>query len=125
MAWVEKRGDSFRVRFRKADGNVVTDSSHPTWAAAELRSKQVDIEHARDAYIDPARGRITLAEWITIWEPGHEAGDAKWAAYHSHLCNHILPRFGNVPLNKIARQDIKAFVKTLKGALPRAAQPAS
>src|SRR5262249_55282844 len=59
-------------------------------------------------------GRITLAEWVTIWEPGHLAGPAKWAAYRSHLRIHILPRFGDTPLNKITRQAVKIFVKHLK-----------
>ncbi len=114
MAWVEQRGSRYRVRIRMPDGSVGTDSCHPTRAIAELRSKQVDVEQALDTYLDPARGRITLAEWVAIWEPGHLAGEAKWAAYRSHLRNHILPRFGDVPLTKISRQSVKVFVKQLK-----------
>lgn len=114
MAWVEQRGTRHRVRMRMPDGSVSTDSAHPTRAAAEIRRKQVDAEQALDTYLDPARGRITLAEWVSIWQPGHLAGEAKWAAYHSHLRNHILPRFGHVPLSKITRQSVKIFVKQLK-----------
>jgi integrase len=117
MAWVERRGNSFRVRYRNPDGTVGTDSSHPTRAAAEIRCKQVDVDQAFDTYLDPAAGRITLAEWVTIWEAGHLAGDAKWAAYRSHLRNHILPRFGHVQLSKITRQAVKVFVKHLKTQL--------
>jgi integrase len=114
MAWVEQRGTRHRVRFRMPDGSVGTDSSHPTRAAAELRCKQVDIDQATDTYLDPTRGRITLAQWVHIWEDGHIAGPAKWAAYRSHLRNHILPRFGDVPLTQINRQAVKMFVKHLK-----------
>src|SRR6266542_965002 len=114
MAWVEQRGSRYRVRIRMPDGSVGTDSCHPTRAIAELRSKQVDVEQALDTYLDPARGRITLAEWVAIWEPGHLAGEAKWAAYRSHLRNHILPRFRDVPLTKISRQSVKVFVKQPK-----------
>jgi hypothetical protein len=64
MAWIEQRGNRFRVRLRLPDGSVGTDSSHPTRAAAQLRCKQVDIDQAQDTYLDPARGRITLAEWV-------------------------------------------------------------
>jgi integrase len=117
MAWVERRGNSFRVRYRNPDGTVGTDSSHPTRAAAEIRCKQVDVDQAFDTYLDPAAGRITLAEWVAIWERGHLAGDAKWAAYRSHLRNHILPRFGHVQLSKITRQSVKVFVKHLKTQL--------
>lgn len=114
MAWVEQRGPRWRVRYRNPDGTVATDSTHPTRTAADLRCKQVDIDQAYDTYLDPDRGRITLAEWATIWETGHDVGPAKWAAYHSHLRNHILPRFGGLPLNKITRQDAKVFIKDLK-----------
>src|SRR5918911_4313599 len=114
MAWVERRNARYRVRFRLADGSVGTDSVYPTRAAAEIRCKQVEVEQALDTYIDPARGRISLSDWVTLWEPGHLAGPAKWAAYRSHLRNHILPRFGAVPLNQITRPAIKMFVKQLK-----------
>ena len=117
MAWVERRGTRHRVRFRHPDGTVGTDSSHPTQAAALLRCKQVDIDQATDTYLDPATGRITLAEWVGIWEQGHIAGPAKTAAYRSHLTNHILPRFGHVPLTQINRHAIKVFVKHLKTKL--------
>lgn len=117
MAWVEKRGTSYRVRFRTADGTVGTDSSHPTRRQAELRCKHVDIDQATDNYLDPARGRITMAEWVDIWRPGHIAGPAKWAAYNSHLKVHILPRYGDVPLSKINRQAVKLFVRHLKTGL--------
>src|SRR5947207_9748741 len=114
MAWIEQRGTRYRVRMRMPAGSVGTDSSYPTRAAAELRRKQVDVEQALDTYLDPALGRISLAEWVAIWQAGHLAGPAKWAAYRSHLRNHILPRFGDTPLNQITRQTVKMFVKQLK-----------
>src|SRR5579859_5696686 len=117
MAWVEQRGTRFRVRYRLPDGTVGTDSSHPTRAAAALRCKQVDIDQATDTYLDPTAGRITLAQWVELWEQTHVAGPARMAAYRSHLRNHILPRFGSVPLTQINRHQIKVFVKDLKARL--------
>lgn len=84
-----------------------TDSIHPTRRAADIRRRQIDLDQVLDTYLDP----ITLTEWVAIWKNGHLAGDAKWAAYRSHLRNHILPRFGDAPLTKITRQTVKAFVK--------------
>src|SRR5947207_1326404 len=117
MAWVEQRGTRWRVRFRLPDGSVGTDSSHPTAAAAQLRRKQVDIDQATDTYLDPAAGRITLAQWVELWQDTHVAGPARMAAYRSHLRNHILPRFGPAPLTQINRHQIKVFVKELKTRL--------
>jgi integrase len=113
MAWVEQRGTSWRVRFRTPEGAVGTDSTHSTKAAAQLRCKQVDIDQATDTYLDPAAGRITLAEWVDLWRQGHLAGPAKMAAYDSHLRIHILPRFGQTPLTRINRHTLKLFVKQL------------
>src|SRR5689334_21202835 len=121
MAWVEQRGTRYRVRMRMPDGSVGTGSSHPTRATAEIRCKQVDVEQALDTYIDPTLGRITLAEWVAIWETGHLAGPAKWAAYRSHLRIHILPAFGDTPLNQITRQAVKLFAP----AVTAIAAPAS
>src|SRR2546421_5152916 len=117
MAWVEQRGTRWRVRFRLPVGSVGTDSAHPTKAAAEIRRMQVDIDQTCDTYLDPAAGRITLAEWVTIWQDTHVAGPAKTAAYESHLRIHILPRFGRVPLTQINRHAVKVFVKHLKTQL--------
>jgi integrase len=117
MAWVEQRGTSYRVRYRKPDGVVGTDSSHSTRKAAEIRCKQVDIDLAYDTHLDPDLGRISLAEWVDIWRPGHEAGPARWAAYDSHLRIHILPSLGATPLTRISRQQVKVFVKHLKTKL--------
>jgi len=117
MAWIEQRGTRWRVRTRLPDGSVGTDSSHPTRGQADIRRKQIDADQAVDAYLDPALGRISLADWVAIWEPGHLAGEARRAAYRSHLRNHILPYFGDTPLSKITRQSVKLFARHLTGRL--------
>ncbi|MFJ6167215.1 tyrosine-type recombinase/integrase [Micromonospora orduensis] len=121
MAWVEKRGNRFRVRLRMPDGTVTTDSSHDLRADAIIRAKEIDVEAARDTYIDPRGGRIPLADWVPIWETTHQAGPATWAAYRSHLRLHILPALGPLPLVDIRRQ----HVKTLAVALGRRLSPRS
>ncbi|MEW2427820.1 tyrosine-type recombinase/integrase [Micromonospora sp. NPDC047644] len=121
MAWVEKRGTRFRVRLRMPDGAVTTDSSHDLRADAVIRAKEIDVEAARDTYIDPRAGRIPLADWVPIWETTHQAGPATWAAYRSHLRLHILPALGPLPLVDIRRQ----HVKTLAVALGKRLSPRS
>ncbi|MEU8158797.1 tyrosine-type recombinase/integrase [Micromonospora parva] len=113
MAWVEKRGTRFRVRLRMPDGTVTTDSAHDLRADAAIRAKEIDVESARDTYIDPRGGRIPLADWVPIWEATHQAGPATWAAYRSHLRLHILPALGTLPLVDIRRQHVKTLAVTL------------
>jgi integrase len=119
MAWIEDRGGTFRVRLRLPDGTVVTDSAHPTRPAAALRVREIDVEMARDTFLDPRDGRITLADWVELWQRTHQAGPATWSAYRSHLRLHILPRLGHLPLNGIRRQHIKAMVAHLHTTLAR------
>ncbi|PWR12641.1 site-specific integrase [Micromonospora sicca] len=113
MAWVEKRGAKFRVRLRMPDGTVTTDSLHERRADAVLRAKEVDVELARDTFIDPRGGRIPLADWVPIWESTHQASPATWAAYRSHLRLHILPVLGQLPLVDIRRQHVKTLAVAL------------
>ena len=117
MAWVEKHRSLFRVRLRLPDGTVVTESIHPTKPAAQLRAKEIDLEVARDTFLDPRDGRVPLTEWVQLWQDTHEAGPATWSAYRSHLKLHILPRLGHLPLNAIRRQHVKALILDLKTKL--------
>jgi hypothetical protein len=117
MAWVEQRGGGYRVRLRLPDGTVVTDSTHPTKPTAQLRAKEIDVELGKDTFLDPRDGRITLTEWVKIWQSTHQAGPATWSAYRSHLRLHILPRLGHLPLTALRRQHIKALIIDLKTKL--------
>jgi integrase len=113
MAWVEKRGDAWRVRFRNPDGSVATDSSHPTKPAASARARAIETDQQRDVFINPENGRITLAVWVDEWLDAHDVGAATFERYRSHLGIHILPRFGDTPLSGITRMAVKRWVKDL------------
>ncbi|MEV0157570.1 site-specific integrase [Micromonospora sp. NPDC050686] len=113
MAWVEKRGTTFRVRLRMPDGTVTTDSTHERRADATIRAKEIDVEVSRDTFIDPRGGRIPLSDWVPIWEQTHQASPATWAAYRSHLRLHILPALGTLPLVDIRRQHVKTLAVAL------------
>ncbi|WFE27612.1 site-specific integrase [Solwaraspora sp. WMMD791] len=113
MAWVEKRGDMWRVRFRNPDGSVATDSTHPTKTAASTRANAIETDQQRDVFINPEHGRITLAEWVEQWLDAHDVGASTFERYRSHLDIHILPRFGDTPLNGITRMAVKRWIKDL------------
>jgi integrase len=113
MAWVEKRGNLFRVRYRLPDGTVATDSSHPTKTAAKARAADVGTDQRRDVFISPEDGKITLGEWVEIWTEAHDVGKATWAKYRSHLDIHILPQFGETPIAAISRMAVKSWVRDL------------
>jgi integrase len=113
MAWVEKRGDMWRVRFRNPDGTVGTDSSHPTKTAATVRANAIETDQHRDVFINPDHGKLTLAGWVDEWLDAHDVSPTTFERYRSHLDIHILPRFGDTPLNGITRIAVKRWVKDL------------
>jgi integrase len=103
----------FRVRLRLPDATVVTDSAHADRPTALVRAKEIEVELARETFLDPRDGKITLAQWVEVWQDTHQAGRATWSAYRSHLRLHILPRLGELPLTSIRRQHVKALVMEL------------
>lgn len=113
MAWVERRGSFFRVRYRQPDGTVATDSTHQTRTAAKQRAADIETDQRRDVFANPDAGKITLREWADMWCDAHDVGAATWARYRNHLDLHILPRFGDQPINAITRMAVKAWIKDL------------
>ncbi|MBT8226738.1 MAG: site-specific integrase [Dactylosporangium sp.] len=114
MAWIERRTNGYRVRLRLPDGSVVTDSTHPTKTAARRRAAIADLDqHTQPLTAEPAPQETTLREWTETWAESHQVGAATWARYQSHLDLHILPRFGDQPLNTITRMGVKSWIKDL------------
>ncbi len=117
MAWVERRSSAFRVRLRLPDGTVITDSVHEAKPAAQLRAQEIDVELARETFVDPRDGKISLADWVDLWAASHQAGPATWSAYRSHLRLHILPRLGRLQLVAIRRHHVKTLALELRQKL--------
>lgn len=116
MAWAEKRGRSWRVRYQRDDGTLGSENGFPTRSAAVVRAEEIDADQRRDTFVDPRAGRISLGEWVAVWREGLDAGPMTRATYESHLRTHILPRFGTVPLNGITRMAVKTWANQLRTA---------
>ena len=72
----------------------------------------------RGQWASPALGKRRLADWVDEWwatttdlAPTTRVRD-EWL-----LQGHILPAFGDTPLNQITRHAVKLFVKQLKTRL--------
>ncbi|CAM3402497.1 site-specific integrase [Kibdelosporangium persicum] len=117
MAWVEKHGDGFRVRYRLPDGSLYSETGFATRDQAENRAADVESDQRRDQFVDPRLARTTVGDWIHEWTAAHDVSDGTWAKYNSHLHNHILPRFADMPLGDVKRIVVKGWVKTLRRSL--------
>lgn len=117
MAWVEKHGDGFRVRYRLPDGALYSETGFPTRDAAENRAADVESDQRRDQFADPRLARTTVGDWVQQWSDAHDVSAGTWAKYDSHLRNHILPRFAEAALGDVKRIVVKGWVKTLRRSL--------
>lgn len=48
------------------DGTVVTDLARASRPATQIRAKEIDVELARETFLDPRDGRIPLAGWVQV-----------------------------------------------------------
>src|SRR3954470_14671515 len=103
MAWIEKRGDGFRVRYRLDDGTIFTENGFATRTEADHRAVDVESDQRRRRFPDPRLAQTTIDEWIRVWLDAHHVANVTAATYDSHIRNHILPRWSGTALGDIAR----------------------
>jgi len=74
-----------------------------------LATAEADI--ARGDWVDRTLGRVTLDEWSQRWLAGKRRLKPKTrAGYESLLSSRILPRFGDLAINRIDRESVEAWV---------------
>lgn len=62
MAWVEKHGDGFRVRYRLPDGALVSEKGFATKREADDRAADVESDHRRGRVVDPRLAQTPVGE---------------------------------------------------------------
>lgn len=107
MAYAEKRGKTWRVKYKRPDGKEGSESGFATKSAALAFGRAQEAQIRRAEWIDPKGARTTLAEF---WEPFMAATSAALATrarYESHWRRHIKPKWGHVRLGDIATAHIE------------------
>ncbi len=120
MAWVEKHGSGFRVRYRLSDGSVPSETGFGSHREAADRAADVESEQRTGAFVDPRLAQTCVGDWVRQWSDAHDVAAGTWAKYDAHLRNHILPRFGAMGLGEVSRMTVKAWVKSLRRSLAEA-----
>jgi integrase len=118
LAYVVKRslkrgGHAYLVRYQGLDGRVHSRQFRRR-VDAERFANGAEVTKADGTWIDPARGRMTLAEWVTHWEPSQvHLRPSSRARDESYLRCHVLPRFGARPLTRVTNAEVRAWVADL------------
>ncbi|APU21902.1 hypothetical protein UA75_19565 [Actinoalloteichus sp. GBA129-24] len=117
VAWVEKRGTrSWRVRYVRDDGTLGSLPGFATKRAAADHAEDMESDQRRGNWIDPAAGRLTLAEWSVPWMDALDLAANTENQYRSLLRNHLLPRWGDVAIGDITGIAVAAWSKKVRAA---------
>jgi integrase len=114
MAFVERRAkDRWRARYRGPDGRERSKTFRRKIDADRFLAT-TEADKARGSWIDPALGRISLADWterylktVVHLKPKTRAG------YESLLRTHITPAFGRVSLSRVGPVEVREWVASL------------
>jgi integrase len=113
MANAEKRGKSWRVRYKQPDGTWGSESGFPTKSAAMKRGNdlEADIRHGR--YVDPKKARTPFGEWAAEWMAAQDVAPNTVAKRRRLLKNHLMPKWEHTPLCDINLFAAKAWANQL------------
>jgi integrase len=117
VASVRKWGNGYQVRYRDPDGKQRAKSFDKKRDANAFMAT-TEVEKRTDSWVAPEGGRILLRDWAKDWE-GTLVGVRATTRERdlSMLCNHVLPRFGDLPLGKIEHLAVVAWVADLSTRL--------
>ncbi|MFI0818617.1 tyrosine-type recombinase/integrase [Streptomyces sp. NPDC021098] len=137
MAWVERRGNKWRVRYWKPDGRAGSvPGTFETETAALDHAKQLtttpetntstqktqpSTPHAaptippRPTHQEPKpKPAASVAEWAEIWWQTMDVGPNTEAFYRSLLTRHILTHWGTIPVDEITPADVQVWLNRLR-----------
>lgn len=114
MAWSEKHGKFWRVRYWQDDGTLGSISGFPTKKSADDHAETLESDQRRGTWIDPAAGKITVAEWSVDWLDALDVARNTETQYRSLIKNHIDPRWGQISLSDITGIAVAAWTKKLR-----------
>lgn len=63
MAWVEKHGSGFRVRYRLPDGSVPSETGFTDYRAAADRAADVESEQRTGKFVNPRLAQTLIGDW--------------------------------------------------------------
>lgn len=117
MASITKRPDGvWRARYRDEAGKE--HARHfPRKVDAQRWLDEVTTSVVTGQYVDPKAGRATVGELGVKWLTGNPSWtEATRARNRSIVERHVLPRWGSVPVSRVAFEDVQAWVTDLSAS---------
>lgn len=105
----------YRVIYRKPDHAQAQKRGFKRKADADLFLASVEVSKATGVYMDPARSRVTLGDWLYAWM----ANRTDWRATSRERAEgivktHIRPQLGGYPLSELTHGTVQAWASGLQ-----------
>jgi integrase len=106
------RPKPWRARYRGPDGMEHSKSFRRKVDAQRcLREQEGRVDQG--VWLDPGAGQVRLSEYAERWLSGRTLKPKTAEGYRSLLESRILPTFGAMPLGRIQRHDVRAWVAAM------------
>lgn len=128
MASIDKRPNgTWRARWREYPGGPQKTKAFARKVDAQAFLDELAHRLRTGTYVDPAAGKVTLAEWWTEWTGTRaDLRDSTRARNEIYWRHHIKPALGAVPLGSIDRAMLRSWAGDLAagGMAPRSVRKA-
>lgn len=116
------KGVRWKARYYKTDGKEGSKAGFLTEGAAKAFLRELETARVQGNFVDPARGRVTIAVVAEEWLEARRAATAARNGKRTTLSRvegivgkHILPTLGSVRVGGLTQADVGAWVSTLDG----------
>lgn len=113
MAYAEKRGKTWRVRYQLPNGEYASESGFETKQDALDWGRAQETDVKRKVFINPSDGRKLFGEWITEWQEIMDVSEMSVQTYSSRLRSVILPQWEDTPIGDITSMSYKRWQQQL------------
>ncbi|MBB2909286.1 integrase [Streptosporangium becharense] len=119
MAYPEKRGNRWRVHFKRPDGTWTSSSRDEhgqpflTKDAAQSYGDAQELDIRRGIWRDPTLGQMTLQAWIDRWWPAQDVALGTRRNYRYVIETFVLPTFGRRALASITPVEVASWERSI------------
>ncbi|QHF19844.1 tyrosine-type recombinase/integrase [Rathayibacter sp. VKM Ac-2762] len=104
----------YRVLYRRPDHRQTSKRGFARKRDAELFLASVELDKSRGAYIDPAKARVTVDDWLTAWLATRtDLRATSLERAEGIVRRHITPTLGRYPLGELTHSTVQAWASRL------------
>jgi integrase len=113
MAYAEKRGRRWRVKYKCPDDREASRSGFETKASALNWGRDQEAAARAGRWVDSGAGKLTVEAWITQWLRLQDVGISTQVKHEYLLRRFIRPRWSSCPLNMLTSAGITEWENAL------------